>query len=76
VTDALSELVWAEHEGFLLRRVFRDRERAAWGSAEWRLLRVLTEAAWDQQPSGLYVYAVQAASREVDYVHNLRRVKA
>lgn len=71
--DEIDRYLDREHEIWLARHLAYERERARWSAREWRLMRLLAEARWEQGSDGMFLYAVEHAARQVGGMHALGR---
>jgi hypothetical protein len=67
VSESLDARIWAEHEHWLDCRARLAVVRARWTEDDWSAVRLAADAAWDADPSGLYLYAATDALREHEY---------
>lgn len=74
--DALTVFLYRQHRIFERTHRWRESERERWGSREWGLCRELADTAWELNPAGLYLWAVERSVWNVGYLQGRKRLEA
>ena len=69
---SLDDELYAAHLGWLEQHRQNLVRRERWDDADWDRARHLADALWDE--TGLYLYAVEEACRQLQYERGAKRL--